>query len=376
LENIEKRGKRMKKTVILLVLILSTFNLTAQVQQHEVTVRNVIVPVRVLEGKQFVDNLMLDDFELLENGKLQKIEALYLVQKSNIKRKDTVQEFTPYLSRHFYLLFQTTDYNPRLAEAIDYLFDSVLLPGDTLTVMTPMNTYTLSPRALKTRPKETISKELQSIVRKDTQMGGANYRSLMTDLKRLVVSITASGGETKVLSGLESDSSTSMFGLETLLMRYQETMGKLESIRVVDEKKFIEFARKLKRYNGQKNVFFFYEREFRPEINQSILNRLTSLHQDEPEILAQVQNLFQLYQRRSTFDTQKIIAAFADSSLSFNFIYMNKDPEFVSGITMREQSEDIFDSFSQVAQATGGITDSSQNPGYAFKNAANLSESY
>jgi hypothetical protein len=207
-------------------------------------------------------------------------------------------------------------------------------------------------------------------------MGGANYRSLMTDLKRLVTSISASGGETKVLSGLESDSSTSMFSLENLLVRYQETMEKMENLRVVDEERFLQFAQQLKKYEGQKSVFFFYQREFRPEISQSILNRLMSSHQDEPEILAQVQNLFQLYQRQSTFNTQRIIAAFADASISFNFIFMHKDPEFVSGVTMREQSEDMFNSFSQVAQATGGIVDSSQNPAYAFKHAAEIAESY
>lgn len=366
----------MKKAVILLVFLFLALSASAQVEQHEVTVRNIIVPVRVLDGNRFVDDLTIEDFELFEDGKLQKIEALYLVHKSNIKRKETGEDYHPQLSRHFYLLFQLADYNPRLAEAISHLFSNVIQPGDSLTVMTPMDTYTLSKRALNTKPKEVISKELQSILRKDTQMGGANYRSLMTDLKRLVTSISASGGETKVLSGLESDSSTSMFGLESLLVRYQETMEKMENLRVIDEERFLQFAQQLRRYEGQKSVFFFYQREFRPEISQSILNRLMSSHQDEPEILAQVQNLFQLYQRQPTLNTQRIIAAFADASISFNFIFMHKDPEFVSGVTMREQSEDMFNSFSQVARATGGIIDSSQNPAYAFKHAAEIAESY
>ncbi|MDH4258171.1 MAG: VWA domain-containing protein [Candidatus Aminicenantes bacterium] len=366
----------MKRSIILIVFLFLTLKLPAQVEQHEVTVRNVVVPVRVLDGNLFVDNLTIEDFELFEDGKLQKIEALYLVQNSNIKRKEAGEDYQPQLSRHLYLLFQTADYNPRLAEAISHLFNNVIQPGDSLTVMTPMDTYTLSRRALNTKPKEVISRELQSIVRKDTQMGGANYRSLMTDLKRLVTSISASGGETKVLSGLESDSSTSMFSLENLLVRYQETMEKMENLRVVDEERFLQFAQQLKKYERQKSVFFFYQREFRPEISQSILNRLMSSHQDEPEILAQVQNLFQLYQRQPTFNTQRIIAAFADASISFNFIFMHKDPEFVSGVTMREQSEDMFNFFSQVAQATGGIIDSSQNPAYAFKHAADIAESY
>jgi len=366
----------MKRSIILLVFLFLSLSLPAQVEQHEVTVRNVVVPVRVLDGNRFVNDLTIEDFELFEDGKLQKIEALYLVQKSDIKRKESGADYNPQLSRHLYLLFQIADYNPRLAEAISHLFNNVIQPGDSLTVMTPMDTYALSKRALNSKPKEVISTELQSIVRKDTQMGGANYRSLMTDLKRLVTSISASGGETPVLSGLESDSSTSMFSLENLLVRYQETLEKMENLRVVDEEKFLQFAQQLKQYEGQKSVFFFYQREFRPEISLSILNRLTSSHQDEPEILAQVQNLFQLYQRQPMFNTQRIIAAFADASISFNFIFMHKDPEFVSGVIMREQSEDMFNSFSQVAQATGGIVDSSQNPAYAFKHAAEIAESY
>jgi VWFA-related protein len=368
---------KMKKEIFLIAFLLLVNNLFSQVEQHEVIVRNVVVPVRVLDGNKFVDSLTLEDFELTEDEKPQKIEALYLVQKKDIRRKEALQDFNPALSRHFYLLFQITEYNPKLAEAINYFFSNILLAGDSLTVMTPMDTYNLSQRALDTKPKDVISKELEGILRKDTQIGASSYRSLMTDLKRIVASITtATDPEKKALTGIETDSLTSMFTLDNLLDRYQETMTNLEQIRVIDEKKFIEFAMKLKNLPGQKNVFFFYQREFRPEISQNILNQLTSLHQEEPEILSRVQSLFQLYQRNPALDSPKIIASFADSSLTFNFIFMNKEPEYVSGVNMREQSEDIFNSLSQIAKATGGITDSSQNPAFAFKNAADLAESY
>ncbi len=367
----------MKKEIFLIAFLFLVSHLFSQVEQHEVTVRNVIVPVRVLDGNKFVDSLTLEDFELTEDDKPQKIEALYLVQKKDIRRKETSQEFNPALSRHFYLLFQITEYNPKLSEAINYFFSNVLLAGDSLTVMTPMDTYNLSQRALSTKPKDVISKELEGVLRKDTQIGASNYRSLMTDLKRIVASITtASDADKRALTGVETDSITSMFTLDSLLDRYQETMTNLEQIRVIDEKKFTEFAMKLKNLPGQKNVVFFYQREFRPEISQNILNQLTSLHQEEPEILSRIQSLFQLYQRNPVLDSPKIIASFADSSLTFNFIFMHKEPEYVSGVNMREQSEDIFNSLSQIAKATGGITDSSQNPAYAFKNAADIAESY
>ncbi len=361
----------MKKKFFMTAFLLFIPFLLAQVEQHEVTVTNVVVPVRVLDGNRFVDNLTIADFELYEGGKLQKIEALYLVHKANIQRREELQEFNPALSRRFYLIFQMTDYNPKLEEAGGYLFNQVLLPGDTLTIMTPMDTYNLSSRALQTKPKESLSQEMKSLLRKDIQMGASNYRSLMADLKRIVASISGSG----VMAGVETDSSTSMFGLESLLSKYGETLQKMEELRFIDEKKFVRFATELKKQTGQKNVFFFYQREFRPEISSSLLARLSSLHQDEPEVLSAVQNLFQLYQRPATFDENKIIAAFADSSVSFSFIFLNKEPEHIPGITMREQSEDIFSPFSKIAKATGGVVDSSQNPAVGFRNATNLSES-
>jgi len=43
---------------------------------------------------------------------------------------------------------------------------------------------------------------------------------------------------------------------------------------------------------------------------------------------------------------------------------------------MREQSEDIFSAFSEMAQATGGLINSSANAVYAFEQAVDASENY
>ena len=77
----------MKKSIFLLILLLMTLGLSSQ-QRHEVSIINVIVPVRVFDGANFVDNLTIEDFELYENGKLQKIEALYLTKKTQIERRE------------------------------------------------------------------------------------------------------------------------------------------------------------------------------------------------------------------------------------------------------------------------------------------------
>ena len=263
-----------------------------------------------------------------------------------------------------------SDYNPKLSEAISYFFTHVLVPGDTLEVMTLAKNYTLSPKALESIPKEKLAKDLINIVVKDTKIGSSEYRNLMNDLKRIVRGISGQTG----LTGVESDAASQSFGLPYLLPRYRDSLNKMESLRIVDEKKFLAFAAKLRRMEGQKNVFFFYQREFRPEIQPRVMNLLMSQYQDQPNIQGDLQDLMQFYHRHLKPNVDRIKQAFADSSIFFNFIFMHRDPENVSGIQMVEQSEDIFEIFSQIAEATGGVVDSSQNPAAAFKAGAEAAE--
>ncbi len=372
-------NKGFKNLVFLLAFGVLSLPLFTQVQQHEVTVTNVGVQVRVLDGNTFVNNLAKDDFEIYEDGMPQKIEALYLVKKANVERKDALREFNPNLSRNFFLLFQLLDYSPKLDEAIDYLFQQVLLPNDSLTIWTPVQKYNLSSTALQKIPKEKIAKEMKSILRKDTKMGLSQYNSMLNDLKRLVRSMSSTAGfgdQSNVMADIESESTSDAFSLEFLLPKYRETLEKMDDLRVFDEKMFIKFAEVLKKQEGENYVFYFYQREFRPEINPGILNKMTSIYQDNPNILGLLQDLFQFYHRHIQIDVNRIKETFADSSLVFNFIFMNKDPELISGVHMREQSEDVFKALSEAAKATGGIIDNSQNPAHGFKNALEASEEY
>lgn len=366
----------MKKNIFLITFLFLALTLFSQVEERGVTVTNVVVPVRVLDGNKLVENLTIEDFELYEDGKLQKIEALYLVQETNVERKETIKEFNPPLSRHFDLLFQTIDYNPKFAEAIDYFFNNIFRPEDTLTIMTPVDNYNLSRNAIQNVSKEDISKAMQNIVRKDTNVGSSGYRSLMRDLKRIVGSISNVGRSEETageFSYAEGDTSS----LELMFPRYREALQKMETERMVDYKKFIQFAANRKAMKrGQKNVFFFYQREFRPELSSSVLNRLTNSFQDKPQILAEIQDLFQFYRRDFAFNTERVMQAFADASITFNLIFMHKEPDRSVGISMREQSEDAFNAFSEIAKSTGGIVESSQNPAAGFKNAVDNSQAY
>jgi len=365
----------MKKTIFFITIFLLTSFLFSFQEQHEVTVRNIEVPVRVYMGQQFIDNLTIDDFEIYENGIPQKIEALYLANKNSIARQEELKNFSPQTARHYFLLFQIIEYNPRLEESIQYFFTNVLLPKDTLTLMTPQKNYHLSSEALQKKKKEAIAKEMLKILRKDTKISSSAYRSSMNSLRGIVSAISGGSSMTDFDSN-PSDVGDQGSSIGMLLRRYRNNLTKLEDLRMVDQDVFIQFATKVKSIPGQKHVYFFYEREFRPELSSSVLNSLIANYQGEPNVLADIQDLFQFYQRHERINTEKICQAFTDASICFNFLFVDRQERDSGGITMREQSEDFFSAFRATAMATGGIVDTSTNPSDAFQNALHKEENY
>ena len=364
----------MKKIIFFVTILVMIISLFPHQEQHSVTVRNIEVPVRVFVDQQFVDNLTIEDFEIYENGILQKIEALYLTNKNSISRQQELKAFSPQLARHYYLLFQIIEYNPKLEASIEYFFKNVLLPQDTLTLMTPQKNYHLSSAALQKKKKEAIAKEMLKLLRKDTKISSSAYRSSMNSLRGLVSAI--SGGSSMTSFDATSDLDQGASSLGMLLRRYRNNLNKLEGLRMVDQNVFIQFATKVKSFPGQKHVFFFYEREFRPELSATVVNNLVANYQGEPSVLADIQDLFQFYQRHERINTEKIYQAFTDASIRFNFLFVDRQERSSSGITMREQSEDFFSAFRATAIATGGTVDTSTNPSAAFENALKAGENY
>jgi VWFA-related protein len=354
--------------------LISISFLFAHQEQHAVTVRNIEVPVRVFMDKQFVDNLTIDDFEIYENGIPQKIEALYLANKNSIARQEELKAFSPQTARHYFLLFQIIEYNPKLEESIDYFFKNVLLPQDTLTLMTPQKSYHLSSEALQRKKRADISKEMLKILRKDTKISSSAYRSSMNSLRGLVNSISGASSMTSFDGTTDLDQGASSLGM--LLRRYRNNLNKLEDLRMVDQNVFIQFATKVKSMPGQKHLFFFYEREFRPELSTTVVNNLVANYQGEPSVLGDIQDLFQFYQRHERVNQEKISHAFSDASICFNFLFVDRQERSAGGITMREQSEDFYGAFKETALATGGVVDSSRNPSAAFQTALAAGENY
>jgi VWFA-related protein len=334
----------------------------------------VSIAARVFDGGQFVSGLTRDDFEVVEGGVPQKVEALYEVNGNAIIRHEGESLTPPLTLRRFYLLFLMYEYNPKVSEALRYFFEHALLPDDTLEIQTPLKVYRLTPQAFAQRPRDVLANELDNIVKKDINQANFAYKGLIRDLRRFASAIE---GLNPIAGGDEqSDASSSYFGLEFLLNQYRDSLHKLEALRALDEPKIIAFAQALKKQEGRKCVFFIYQQEFRPELSSQEINTLIDNNQDNQNVLSQIHELFQVYHENISLDQKKIVEAFCDSAADVNFLFMTRTPERFGGVTMHEQSEDIFKIFAQVATATGGIAESTQNPAAEIRDALKDIEKY
>ena len=338
----------MKKLIFVLILLAVCTTSIPQEIQHEAVAVNIEVPVRVFKGDTFIDNLTMDDFELYEDGVLQNIEAVYLIKKTRIenedignKKSEARKKFIPQVnSRLFVLSFEIIDYAAKIGEVIDYFFNEVFAPGDSLIAVTPLKTYEFSSEALRIKRKEQVASELKKKLKKDTKIGNAEYKSIIRD----------------IISGWATE------------FEYQ----RLKYLRYLEESKLLAFADYLKSIEGQKHVFLFFQEGVVPKgpFREDILN--TSFH-DFSEI-------------DITFNITKVKHAFSDSLITAHFLFLTNteqmalDMNRLSGSVLEFNTEgttmNVFSAFSEVSKATGGLRMSSANPVPIFKKTVEASENY
>lgn len=334
----------MKKLVFIIGVFVLSLILLAQELQHETGVINIEVPVRVFTKGKFVEELALNDFELYEEGVLQKIEALYLIKKNVIEKEETEIDtkqasrvFSPETSRSFVLMFEMMDYFPEIRELLDYFFEHVISSGDSLFVITPLKTYTYEKEFLDETPREESVKQINKRLRKDIISASLEYKSMISDLEWL----------SNMSNPLKAEAADRIY-------------EQIRDYRHFDDKKLMKFKDQLKEIEGQKYVFLIYQKQLIPIPPEFASGR----------------------EKQIFFNAKKIKQSFSDSSININFIFLTKTKQ--SGITRTSSTKMVMDDLSakmygalrEVAEATGGITDSSANIAASFQQAAVSSENY
>jgi tetratricopeptide (TPR) repeat protein len=344
------------------ILILAMLVLSQQIKEEAVVI-NIEVPVRVFKGNKFVDNLTIADFEIYEDGKPQKIEAVYLVRERQVQKQQGEEAFTPETNkRHFILVFEMMAYSPKVGEAVDYFLRNVIAPGDSLYISTPIRGYNFGPGFAADSQKQEISQRLSNIIRSDIIKGGSEYRGLIKSLQEI----------------RRTDVSPEM--KDAMDSAHAELLEKLMGLSCIEEGNLIGFAEKIKKEEGQKHVFIFFQRRMAPTGGSFMPTG------NNP---AYVDRLFDFYNPRAYFDKEKIKKAFVDSSISCHFLYVTEAPtdasswmemnpaeETTDKVEWQDATMDFFNAFREIASATGGVTESSTNAQSLLKTAAGISENY
>ena len=381
----------MKKVLLFSSVFLMSLVLFSQQIKEEATVINIEVPVRVFSGKTFINNLAIDDFEVLENGVPQNIEAVYFVKKRSIERSQEKKRFSPKTARSFFLFFELSKYDPKIGDAIKYFLHNVLAPGDNLSFVTSMNTYRMKNIAFEVTSPDEVAKQLIGIVRRDAMTGNSEYRYMISEIAGLAQSLAihmAQGrmdmtGEEQIIeevsmpiSELSASSQYEGRSLEEEFTLYENYIFKLDNLRRMDQGKLINFAKYLKNKEGQKYVTIFYQKEFIPQLDPTLLSQTLSLYQDRPVVLQTISNVIEFYSREIPIDLELVKQTYADCSISIHFLYLTTPPESYYGVYMADHSEDIYSAFREMAVATGGYIDSSARADILFKSAVEASENY
>jgi VWFA-related protein len=334
--------------------------------------------VRVFDGDRFVDDLTIDDFEVYENDKLQEIAACYMIKKTNVERKEEIKaRLAPDVSRNFVLLFDIWEFFPRVEKAIDLFFENVVLKGDSLTILTPIKAYHMKENVWDYLEKKKIAKQLKGIVREDTIMGNAEYRNTLKELEDIVKEMNSLIGIQSTMNPYDAASGEDPVDyLDYRIQKYREALFRVRNLRAVDEANMINFAKLLKDQSGQKIAFLFCQRELVPQPSSKVLSIFDSEFQFRPDIPAKLNELFSDSSRNISIDTKDVKRAFSDSSVLVHFLYITKLVEPQQEIQYREQSEDLYKTFSDIAEATGGLSESSANPEASLQKAVVASENY
>jgi VWFA-related protein len=323
-----------------------------QVQRHESIVVNIEVPVRVLKKDAFVDGLTLADFEVFENGVRQDIEAVYLIKNKKVLREERASSASapaPPKARVYVLSLDLKDYIPRIGQALDYFFTEVLGPEDSLFIVTPAKTYKFRSEYLARTPRQKIADRFKSLLKTDIALGSSSYRNKMRDFYQLEA----------------EDFGAEMADVKESLLF--EMAKEIRNLTELTEERVRGFADFMKGLEGEKHVFLIFQREVLPAHGFS--------DDRQAELFKPV-----------TFDINKVKRYFADASITVHSLYITRRPSVaardmlpggsVLATQLQDISSDIYASFKAIAVATGGIAESTTNPNFALRQAAEASSNY
>jgi VWFA-related protein len=330
--------------------------------QEKARAVNIEVPVRVFERGEFIGGLGSGDFEILENGVAQEVLACYFIEAG---RKETAagpipedqSAPTPVLARTFIMIFEMNSFGKGPRDALDYVVGHALQKDDTLLVATPIRTYRVGPESPSRRDPMALMKALKNRLADDIEEASSELRFLISDYLSLAV------GEEGEIAAARQNS-------------LKDLLGRIRQSKTIDETRLTQMAKAYATIPGQKHVLLFLEKE------DALMKRVRSSGLDQSEW-----ELFKMELMRDVrFDIDRLSRLFGQNQLDFNFIFITSSQALETSLEVHPSSwgelekaditGEFFSVFRKIAQMTGGLTISSQNPLASTKKAVEVADRY
>ncbi len=246
--------------------------------------------------------------------------------------------------RNFVIRFDILNYDGSVDDAVRFIFSDLLRSGDQLIVYSPARVYGFSKTTL-TKPRSELIAFLQKNLRDDTSKAGRSYELVIRDMKGYVRTLE------NVILGMAASPQEAEVDLKNSIGSYRNQLENLQQLRRINEPLLQQLVGIFRNQPGSNHLVIFYEKELRPVPKRQVMDKL----RDMPKISFQALELFAQDNTKAPFDAAAFAAQCAQMPVKVHFFYVKPKNEDTLSEGMFEQSGDIFNAFSSVAKATGGL---------------------
>jgi len=336
-----------------LAILISGAALALALNQREADDDNLLL-LQVFDKGKFVETLSLSDFEVFTDGKLLDVKGLSFVKALKEKRKEGAEIKSAILPRVIVLEFRGYEYDQKLGQVVEHLFRRPYSPSDTISLVTPVKVYGFFSESLRDRTPEELINAGSTILKRDLSVTGKTENEIIQELTRLVLD-------------LQQGSSA-----KETLMQYQQNLESLKNLRKFSADTLLVAADRFSEVRALKHYVIIYQQEFLPIPNSQMMDTLLA----NRSIMFQASELFRSISSDESIALGPLIEELKKSGIVVDFIYFKTAPRPRPDIQLRELSTDMFDIYSKMAYATGGLVSSSATPSAQLKKILESTENY
>lgn len=261
---------------------------------------------------------------------------------------------------NYILIFQITQYDSKLGDAVDYFFKKMLKPEDQLSILTPARPYNFTSKTREAYTTDQLIAQTKKVLKRDTTVGAANYDQILQAMEAVVREISGGTDSSYSMSGGGSGSD-----VKAQMLQYRQLLENLRTVRKLDENLFIKLAQFFKTLPGKNYLYVLYQEELRVIPSRQAMDNL----RENVDYKADAAELFEEESSEEFMDVEKVGQVLKDASVTLNFLYINKQAKRRQGMQFKEFSGDVYNVLSKLAKATGGYLEATSKAAAALKKA-------